>query len=281
MLSCDKKKQTLGARFHARSCSSHQSPSPLPAVPCSTPPSCTQCPQLLMARAAQLWERSCSPVLSSLCCPAFEADILDLAFAHCDSAASGNQRSQLLDRLHHGGAVWHCGCKDTLLPGKDFHISRGSCFTLHMPRTSIISRRKLWSGQNQTTISSINMQRRQGWRQEEFLTRCKIVLKVMDAIFAISGPSVDNPLNEGGDHPRKPPKVKLTLLIDPKFQSKCMKKKEDNLLHSLATRQNSVPNAQLKITSLNRFNPKQTSMVLLHLETGNTTTDMPALVPAC
>lgn len=40
-----------------------------------------------------------------------------------------------------------------------------------------------------------------------------------------------------------------------------MKKKEDNLLHSLATRQNSVPNAQLKITSLNRFNPKQTSMV--------------------
>ncbi|XP_071883019.1 uncharacterized protein [Anas platyrhynchos] len=241
MLSCDKKKQTLGARFHARSCSSHQSPSPLPAVPCSTPPSCTQCPQLLMARAAQLWERSCSPVLSSLCCPAFEADILDLAFARCDSAASGNQRSQLLDWLHHGGVVWHCGCKDTLLPGKDFHISRGSCFTLHMPRTSISSRRKLWSGQNQTTISSINMQRRQGWRQEEFLTRCKI----------------------------------------PKFQSKCMKKKEDNLLHSLATRQNSVPNAQLKITSLNRFNPKQTSMVLLHLETGNTTTNMPALVPAC
>lgn len=36
----------------------------------------------------------------------------------------------------------------------------------------------------------------------------------MDAIFAISGPSVDNPLNEGGDHPRKPLKVKLTLLID-------------------------------------------------------------------
>lgn len=41
----------------------------------------------------------------------------------------------------------------------------------------------------------------------------------MDAIFAISGPLVDNPLNEGGDYPRKPPKVKLTLLIDASLQA--------------------------------------------------------------
>ncbi|KAM8989830.1 uncharacterized protein PRD47_016447 isoform 1-T1 [Ara ararauna] len=42
----------------------------------------------------------------------------------------------------------------------------------HAVYASFCSRKKQWSGQNQTTISSINMQHRRGWRRE-FLTRCR------------------------------------------------------------------------------------------------------------